>query len=65
MVTIGGGKKNIRGRKADIWAAGMTLYILATNQQHPFATANGPLDLTEKIKNFEVNSNLIDNKNNP
>ena len=65
MVTIGGGKKIVSGRKADIWAAGMTLYILATNQEHPLANANGPLDLKEKIKNFKINSTLINNKNDP
>ena len=63
MVTIGI-EKIIKGRKADIWAAGMTIYSLATKRQ-PFATANGPLELMEKISNFEINSSLIDNKDNP
>lgn len=48
MVATGVPNKIIHGCKADIWAAGMTLYSIITKTQ-PFAKVFSPMDLAEKI----------------
>jgi hypothetical protein len=51
-------EKVIYGRQADIWAAGLTLYSIATGQDH-LGDVKGHLDLRDKIINFKIDESLL------
>ena len=45
---VSGKEEVVYGRQADIWAAGLTLYSIATCQDH-LGDVNGHFDLRDKI----------------
>ena len=51
-------EKVIYGCQADIWAAGLTLYSIATGQDH-LGDVKGHLDLRDKIINFKIDESLL------
>jgi serine/threonine protein kinase len=57
MVKTGVYPKIIHGRRMDIWAAGLTLYVLATGF-HPFMTDN-PYEFKNKITNDEIDYSMF------
>jgi serine/threonine protein kinase len=49
----------VHGKKADVWAAGITLFILAT-QVHPFAHHKGLPDLLQAISHDKIDYSRIE-----
>jgi serine/threonine protein kinase len=51
-------KKEVRGRPADIWTAGLTLYMIAVGFG-PYDEAKGMLDLRNMILTKEIDYSII------